>query len=143
MKKKIALLLTIIFSLGALALTACTDNDKPRELTDIEFSVCGTWNNGYDDIYVFYGDGQYVHVQTGFNQVSSCDFYHNGEGAETDGAARGHYYIFKAGDVCYVKFDSYPDTLMRIENGAIDATDNANNFVRQAPDTNTNDENIA
>lgn len=62
MKKKIALILAIIFSLGAFALVACTDKkDQPRELDSVEQSIVGTWKSStYDTILTFNSDGTYA-----------------------------------------------------------------------------------
>lgn len=63
MKKKIALFLAIIFSLGALALTACTDkknnsdNLNSDNLNTVEQSIIGTWKVWGGFSYTFKSDG--------------------------------------------------------------------------------------
>ena len=151
MKKKIALIFAIIFSLGALALTACTDkNEQPRELDSIELSIVGTWKKENDkDYYTFKDDGTCTLIQYDSSGAKSSffNFYHIGEDVETDGEKRGHYYkiYFHEGNrddalkYCgspLVIFDIYPNKLMWISNGMISATEDKNNFILQTSEPN-------
>lgn len=150
MKKKIALILVVMLSLGAFALTACTD--KARELDSVELSIVGTWSNGHAT-YTFNADGTGTLIQYDSlgADTSEFNFYHIGEGVETDGDARGHYYkiydyngsrddAVKNHGSPLVLFDRYPNKLWFIMNGVIISTDDTNTFIRQSSDTSTGNE---
>lgn len=117
MKKKIALILAIIFSLGTLVLTACTDKNKgndnnQRELDTVEQSIVGAWkstSNG--DFLTFKSDGTWVE-STG----ASGTFRHTTYTSDDD---FGRYEIISVGGsgYYYALFDIYPDRLYYIENG--------------------------
>ena len=117
MKNKIALFLAIMFSLGALALTACADKkpEPQRKLDSVEQKLVGEWTRDYDSdgpdaFYIFHNNGKWE------SKYESGEFYHDGEGVETDGKARGHFYIIKIVRksgyfIEYAWLDDYPDNL--------------------------------
>lgn len=107
MKKKIVFLLAVIFSLGAFALTACTDKNKPRELDTVEQSVVGIWVFGNDVAFTFNSDGTVDHR----NWAKTRQFKHIGDGVDGE---LGHYEIIDVGDGKCALFDIYPDRLYEI-----------------------------
>lgn len=113
MKKKTALILAIIFSLGAFALTACTDKNKPRELDSVEKSIVGTWKSADSDAaFTFNSDGTVDHT----NWAKTRQFKHIGYGVDGE---RGRYEIIDTEDGKSALFDIYPDRLYYIESGGI------------------------
>lgn len=119
MKKKIALILAVIFSLGALTLTACTDKEQPRELDSVEQSIVGTWQ--YDDFAIqFRSDGTW----TATSYVKTRQFKHIGNGMHGE---LGHYEIIDCEIDKYALFDIYPDRLYPIHSdGTV-----SNNYLMQ------------
>lgn len=134
MKKKFVKLLTVIaaftFLFPVFALVGCTDKkDKPRVLDGVELRVVGTWKNNLPAggiTYTFKDDGTYT-----ISNGNSGEFRHDGEGIETDGEARGHYYIIKAGGGKNALFDIEPNKLIPINGSDIYSTDSIQTLIRQ------------
>ena len=110
MKKKVAFILAIIFSLGALALTACTDKNKdndnnPRQLDSFEQSIVGTWiSHSNGGTLTFKSDGTYFDSDGGkgtfkHGNASTDDFLGRFEAIQI--SEPGHYRLY----------DAYPDRL--------------------------------
>ena len=115
MKKKVALFLAVIFSLGAFTLTACTDKEQPRELDSVEQSIVGTWT--YDDVtFNFNSNGTVDHT----HWAKTRQFKHIGDGVYGE---HGHYEIIDVEDGKLALFDIYPDRLCDIfSDGSINVT---------------------
>lgn len=126
MKKKIAIILAVIFSLGAFALTACSDNEnnKPRELNDVEKSIVGKWEspNSNGVAITFNSDGS-CEVRDSFGKSSSRQFSYSGGGGVfgTEDKDYGQYekIIIDDGDGGYngdlwALFDNEPNRLYRV-----------------------------
>ncbi len=112
MKKKISVVLAVIFALGAFALLGCTD--KPRELDSVEKSIVGTWEwRLHDDITItFNSDGTRTH-----SNGNKGTFKHNGDGVD---ATLGHYEIIHDGWRDFLAlFDVDPDRLYSITSDGI------------------------
>lgn len=117
MKKKIYLVLALILTLSAFALSACTDKKEQRELDHIESFIVGTWAqeytaNGttYIDTYTFNSDGTWSHSNN-----HRGTFKHEGDGTNSE---YGHYEVIctNTGSINrLVLLDNYPDRLCVVD----------------------------
>lgn len=120
MKKKVyrIMLLVLVFALVfcAFALSACTDDPKPRELDSVEKSLVGTWyDSEYDNTFTFYSDGTWNYSSAGSSWRR--EFKHIGYGA--DNGDRYEIIDNNLGNN-WALFDIYPNRLYSIDtNGCV------------------------